>query len=191
GRAVAAATATSFRGKAPAVTSFYGRTESRNVPNGWLSGCSPFPAAGIYTTHFVGMNLMVGDRVPTTPSIAYCSKPEGEESETYHIRCSWQVIFFLKAAASGFSAKLTPEQVSQISIYMLKEQDVYAAEIAEIMSRFERKGFKLVAVKLVVPNKELFEKHYHDPKERPFFSGLVTSLALDLCLPWSGKAKEL
>ncbi|KAF9612263.1 hypothetical protein IFM89_038685, partial [Coptis chinensis] len=39
------------------------------------------------------------------------------------------IIYSYKAAASGFSAKLTPEQVSQISIYMLKEQDVYAAEM--------------------------------------------------------------
>ncbi|KAF9600157.1 hypothetical protein IFM89_004769 [Coptis chinensis] len=39
------------------------------------------------------------------------------------------IIYSYKVAASGFSAKLTPEQVSQISIYMLKEQDVYAAEM--------------------------------------------------------------
>lgn len=45
------------------------------------------------------------------------------------------------------------------------------------MSRFERKGFKLVAIKLVVPSKEFAQKHYHDLKERPFFSGLCDFLS--------------
>jgi nucleoside-diphosphate kinase len=34
------------------------------------------------------------------------------------------------------------------------------------VSRFERKGFKLVAIKLVVPSKEFDKKHYHDLKEK-------------------------
>jgi nucleoside-diphosphate kinase len=45
------------------------------------------------------------------------------------------------------------------------------------MSRFERKGYKLVAIKLIVPSKEFAEKHYHDLKERPFFSGLCDFLS--------------
>ncbi|KAL5711339.1 hypothetical protein ACHQM5_021804 [Ranunculus cassubicifolius] len=58
--------------------------------------------------------------------IIYCEKPEGEEPEAYHIRTLTSVLgsedaakdamlYSYKAAASGFSAKLTPEQVSQIS----------------------------------------------------------------------------
>jgi nucleoside-diphosphate kinase len=50
-------------------------------------------------------------------------------------------------------------------------------QISEIVSRFERKGFKLVGIKLVVPSKEFAEKHYHDLKERPFFSGLCDFLS--------------
>jgi nucleoside-diphosphate kinase len=45
-------------------------------------------------------------------------------------------------------------------------------QIYEILSRFERKGYKLVAIKLIVPSKEFAEKHYQDMKERPFFNGL-------------------
>lgn len=50
-------------------------------------------------------------------------------------------------------------------------------QIAEILSRFERKGFKLVAIKIVVPSKGFAEKHYHDLKERPFFNGLCDFLS--------------
>lgn len=50
-------------------------------------------------------------------------------------------------------------------------------QISEILSRFERKGYKLVAIKLIVPSKEFAEKHYHDLKERPFFNGLCDFLS--------------
>lgn len=50
-------------------------------------------------------------------------------------------------------------------------------QISEIISRFERKGFKLVAVKIVIPSKEFAQKHYHDLKERPFFNGLCDFLS--------------
>lgn len=92
------------------------------------------------------------------------------------------------------------------AVYMLQDQEVHAAElertfiaikpdgvqrglISEIVSRFERKGFKLVAIKLVVPSKEFAEKHYHDLKERPFFSGLCDFLSSGpvLAMVWEGE----
>lgn len=54
---------------------------------------------------------------------------------------------------------------------------MFILQIAEIISRFERKGFKLVAIKIVVPSKEFAEKHYYDLKERPFFNGLCDFLS--------------
>ncbi|KQK04550.1 hypothetical protein BRADI_2g14210v3 [Brachypodium distachyon] len=90
--------------------------------------------------------------------------------------------------------------------YMLQDQEAHAAEmertfiaikpdgvqrglISEIVSRFERKGFKLVAIKLVVPSKEFAQKHYHDLKERPFFSGLCDFLSSGpvLAMVWEGE----
>ncbi|KAK1257967.1 hypothetical protein QJS04_geneDACA024113 [Acorus gramineus] len=58
--------------------------------------------------------------------IVYVEKPEGEEPEAYHIRTLASVlgseeaakealIYHYKTAASGFSAKLTPDQVAEIS----------------------------------------------------------------------------
>ncbi|CAM8947387.1 unnamed protein product [Rhodiola kirilowii] len=92
------------------------------------------------------------------------------------------------------------------AVYMLQDQEVHAAEfertfiaikpdgvqrglISEIVSRFERKGFKLVAIKLVVPSKDFAEKHYHDLKERPFFNGLCDFLSSGpvLAMVWEGE----
>jgi nucleoside diphosphate kinase len=45
--------------------------------------------------------------------------------------------------------------------------------VGEVISRFERKGYKLIALKFVRPTKELAEGHYADLAGRPFFPGLV------------------
>ena len=45
--------------------------------------------------------------------------------------------------------------------------------IGPIISRFENRGFKLVAIKLTSPGKEHLEKHYADLSDKPFFPGLV------------------
>ncbi|THG18943.1 hypothetical protein TEA_029292 [Camellia sinensis var. sinensis] len=90
--------------------------------------------------------------------------------------------------------------------YMLQEQEAHAAEmehtfiaikpdgvqrglIAEIISRFERKGFKLVAIKIVVPSKAFAQKHYPDLKERPFFNGLCNFLSSGpvIAMVWEGE----
>jgi len=43
----------------------------------------------------------------------------------------------------------------------IKSESIQRALVGEIISKFERRGLKLVACKMVVPSKELMEKHYH------------------------------
>lgn len=45
--------------------------------------------------------------------------------------------------------------------------------VGEIIGRFERRGYQLVALKLVHASREHIEKHYADLAGKPFFPGLV------------------
>merc|ERR1712154_754578 len=57
------------------------------------------------------------------------------------------------------------------------------------MSRFERRGYKLVASKLTMPGKDHLEKHYADLSAKPFFAGLVNSMNSGpiFAMVWEGK----
>ena len=56
---------------------------------------------------------------------------------------------------------------------MIKPDGVQRGLVGPIISRFEQKGFKLVAMKLCAPGKAHLEKHYEDLSKKPFFAGLV------------------
>ncbi len=63
--------------------------------------------------------------------------------------------------------------VSQLTTVCL----CHLLQISEIIGRFERKGYKLVAIKLVIPTKEFAAQHYDDLKARPFFNSLCNFLS--------------
>lgn len=56
---------------------------------------------------------------------------------------------------------------------MLKPDAVQRGLVSEILGRFERKGFKIVGLKMVTPDERLIRAHYDDLKSRPFFRDLV------------------
>jgi nucleoside-diphosphate kinase len=64
-----------------------------------------------------------------------------------------------------------------------------AGLVGEIISRFEKRGYKLVAMKLVHASKEHLEKHYEDLSSKAFFPGLVKYMASGpVCaMVWEGK----
>ena len=74
------------------------------------------------------------------------------------------------------------------SFIMIKPDGVQRGLIGNIISRFETKGFKLVAMKLAQPGAEQFEKHYADLNTKPFFKGLVDYAASGpvCCMVWEG-----
>merc|ERR1712130_1009747 len=71
----------------------------------------------------------------------------------------------------------------------LKPDAVQRGLVGEIIARFERKGFKLVALKLVTPSRNLAESHYAEHSERPFFGGLVDFLTSGpvVAMVWEGR----
>ena len=57
---------------------------------------------------------------------------------------------------------------------ILVKPDAFARGLTgEIIARFERKGLKIVALKLLTTPRDLAETHYDEHKERPFFGELV------------------
>ena len=56
----------------------------------------------------------------------------------------------------------------------VKPDGVRRGLAGEVMRRFEAKGFRLAAVKLVTLAKEQAEEHYAEHKGKPFFGELVS-----------------
>ena len=56
---------------------------------------------------------------------------------------------------------------------MIKPDGVQRGLVGQIISRFETKGFKLVAMKLCSPGQAHMEQHYADLSSKGFFAGLV------------------
>ncbi len=56
---------------------------------------------------------------------------------------------------------------------MVKPDGVQRNLIGEIISRFEKKGFKIIGLKMFRISRELAEKHYGEHVGKPFFESLV------------------
>ncbi|MFC4557386.1 nucleoside-diphosphate kinase [Virgibacillus kekensis] len=72
---------------------------------------------------------------------------------------------------------------------MVKPDGVQRNLVGEIVSLFERKGFKLAGAKLMqIPN-DLAENHYGEHKERPFFGELVEFITSGpvFAMVWEGE----
>ena len=63
--------------------------------------------------------------------------------------------------------------MAERTFVMIKPDAVQRGLIGEIIRRFEKKGIKVVAMKLVSVSKELAEKHYEIHKGKPFFEPTV------------------
>ena len=64
----------------------------------------------------------------------------------------------------------------QQTLILLKPDAVQRRLVGEVIARFERKGLRLVGLKLVKPARELAEKHYAVHKGKPFYENLLTFL---------------
>ena len=56
---------------------------------------------------------------------------------------------------------------------MVKPDGVQRAHIGDIITRIERVGLKIVAMKILQVTKEQAEKHYAVHKDKPFYEGLI------------------
>jgi nucleoside-diphosphate kinase len=70
----------------------------------------------------------------------------------------------------------------------IKPDGVQRGLISEVINRFEKKGYKLVALKLVTASEQRAREHYADLSARAFFPGLVKYFTSGpiVCMVWEG-----
>jgi len=62
----------------------------------------------------------------------------------------------------------------QKTLIILKPDAVKRGLVGKILTRFEEKGIKIVAMKMVQLNREILENHYAEHKGKPFYESLVS-----------------
>jgi nucleoside-diphosphate kinase len=72
---------------------------------------------------------------------------------------------------------------------MIKPDAVQRGLIGEIISRFEKKGLSLVAMKLMIIPKETAERHYGEHKGKKFFEPLMSYITSGpvTAMVWEGE----
>ncbi|KOX78412.1 Nucleoside diphosphate kinase [Melipona quadrifasciata] len=79
--------------------------------------------------------------------------------------------------------KLIMAENKERTFIMIKPDGVQRGLVGKIIQRFEDKGFKLVAMKMLWPNEDLLKKHYSDLASRPFFPGLIKYMSSGPVVP--------
>ena len=71
----------------------------------------------------------------------------------------------------------------------VKPDGVQRALIGDIIARFEKRGYKLVGLKMVWPTLEMAQTHYQDLSKKPFYPGLCAFFSSGpiVCMCWEGK----
>ncbi len=64
--------------------------------------------------------------------------------------------------------------MSERSFVMLKPDAVLRRLMGKVLTRFEERGLKIVAAKMMEIPQELAKEHYEEHKEKPFFNDLIS-----------------
>ena len=64
--------------------------------------------------------------------------------------------------------------MTEQSLFIIKPDAVSRGLIGEVVSRFEKKGFKIIKLKMLTFSKDMAEKLYSDHSAKPFFNELVS-----------------
>jgi nucleoside-diphosphate kinase len=74
------------------------------------------------------------------------------------------------------------------TLVLVKPDGVQRRLIGEVITRFERRGLHLVALKLLRIDRDLAGRHYAEHRDKPFFAGLVDFItsAPVVAMVWEG-----
>lgn len=76
----------------------------------------------------------------------------------------------------------------QRTVVLLKPDALQRGLVGEIIHRFERKGLKLIGLKMMTISNAILEEHYAHHKDKPFFEGLKKFMLASpiVCMLWEG-----
>jgi nucleoside-diphosphate kinase len=63
--------------------------------------------------------------------------------------------------------------LTERTLILIKPDGVQRALIGTIVDRYERRGLRIVAMKLIRAERALAEQHYDAHRDKPFFPGLI------------------
>merc|ERR1712107_865750 len=89
---------------------------------------------------------------------------------------------------SPFQLAASEDPTKERTFIMVKPDGVQRGLVGDIVKRFEQKGFKLVAIRMMSPGEKHFEQHYIDLASRPFYPGLVKYMSSGpvVAMCWEG-----
>ena len=64
----------------------------------------------------------------------------------------------------------------QTTLVIFKPDCILRGLVGEILSRFEKKGLKIVGIKKIKLSREILKEHYSHLADKPFFSGIVAAM---------------
>eukprot|EP01123_Difflugia_compressa_P005957 TRINITY_DN18089_c0_g1_i1.p1 TRINITY_DN18089_c0_g1~~TRINITY_DN18089_c0_g1_i1.p1 ORF type:complete len:239 (-),score=41.37 TRINITY_DN18089_c0_g1_i1:75-740(-) len=93
------------------------------------------------------------------------------------------------SAAESLPISGLPGTKNERTFIAVKPDGVQRGIVGEIIKRFETKGYKLVALKLIHPTEDFAKQHYSDLSTKPFFAGLVKFFSSGpvVAMVWEGR----
>ena len=78
--------------------------------------------------------------------------------------------------------------MSEQTLVLVKPDGVQRGLVGEVVGRLERRGLRLMGMKLMRITEELAGRHYAEHREKPFFGGLVSFItsAPVVAMVWEG-----
>ncbi|XP_027718784.1 nucleoside diphosphate kinase, mitochondrial-like isoform X4 [Vombatus ursinus] len=99
---------------------------------------------------------------------------------------TWMRIQQRRPRSSRQTGGLTRTQ--ERTLIAVKPDGVQRRLVGDVIRRFERRGFKLVGMKLLQAPEKVLAEHYHDLKKKPFYPNLINYMSSGpvVAMVWEG-----
>ncbi|KAJ8284174.1 hypothetical protein COCON_G00030240 [Conger conger] len=88
----------------------------------------------------------------------------------------------------GFSNYCTTSDLRERTLIAVKPDGVQRRLVGQIVQRFEKRGFKLVGLKMLKASEDLLSQHYQNLQKKPFFPDVLCYMSAGpvVVMVWEG-----